>query len=70
MCYLNNNNVFAGDAAKGKTLFTKCKACHNVDSTKHKVGPHLVTLLSQEPEIQYVALRSMRIFTEKRPSIL
>ena len=43
----NNNNVFAGDAAKGKTLFTKCKACHNADAPKHKVGPHLVGIVGR-----------------------
>ena len=43
----NNNNVFAGDVAKGKTLFTKCKACHNADAPKHKVGPHLVGIVGR-----------------------
>ena len=43
----NNNNVFAGDAAKGKTLFIKCKACHNADAPKHKVGPHLVGIVGR-----------------------
>tara|TARA_B100000315_G_C14081062_1_gene364892 strand:- start:81 stop:452 length:372 start_codon:yes stop_codon:yes gene_type:complete len=44
----NNNNVFAADAAKGKTLFTKCKACHSADAPKHKVGPHLVGIVGRK----------------------
>ena len=44
----NNNNVFAGDVAKGKTLFTKCKACHNAEEPKHKVGPHLVGIIGRK----------------------
>lgn len=32
----------AGDAVKGKKVFTKCKACHTDDkSGKNKVGPNL-----------------------------
>ena len=34
--FILNNNAFA-DAAKGKKIFTKCKACHNAEETKHKV---------------------------------
>ncbi len=30
-----------GDAAKGKKVFRKCKACHFVDKEKNKVGPYL-----------------------------
>ncbi len=45
--FVFNNNAFAADAAKGKKLFTKCKACHNVDAPKHKVGPHLVGIVGR-----------------------
>ena len=30
-----------GDAAKGKTVFKKCMACHVHDTTTNKIGPHL-----------------------------
>lgn len=35
-----------------------------------KMAPPLVTLLSAEPEIQYVALRNINLIIQKRPSIL
>ena len=35
-----------------------------------KMAPPLVTLLSSEPEIQYVALRNINLIVQKRPSIL
>lgn len=32
----------AGDAERGKTLYTQCKACHQVGAgAKHRIGPHL-----------------------------
>jgi AP-1 complex subunit beta-1 len=35
-----------------------------------KLAPPLVTLLSTEPEIQYVALRNINLILQKRPDIL
>lgn len=35
-----------------------------------KMAPPLVTLLSTEPEIQYVALRNINLIVQKRPTIL
>ncbi|CDW58173.1 B2-adapt-app C and Adaptin N and Alpha adaptinC2 domain containing protein [Trichuris trichiura] len=35
-----------------------------------KMAPPLVTLLSAEPEIQYVALRNINLIVQKRPDIL
>lgn len=35
-----------------------------------KMAPPLVTLLSAEPEVQYVALRNVNLIVQKRPSIL
>lgn len=31
----------AGDAAKGKKVFAKCRACHKTKEGKHGVGPSL-----------------------------
>lgn len=36
----------------------------------NKMAPPLVTLLSKEPEIQYVALRNINLIVQKRPQIL
>ncbi len=36
-----------GDAAKGKKVFNKCKACHLVNQEKNRVGPHLVGLFGR-----------------------
>lgn len=39
---LGTTQVFAaGDAAKGKKVFAKCKACHSVKKGKNKIGPSL-----------------------------
>ena len=46
--FVFNNNAFSADAVKGKKLFTKCKACHNADAPKHKVGPHLVGIVGRK----------------------
>jgi hypothetical protein len=35
-----------------------------------KMAPPLVTLLSTEPEVQYVALRNINLIVQKRPQIL
>lgn len=34
--------ALAQDAAAGKTVFNKCKACHTASEPTNKVGPHLV----------------------------
>ncbi|CAN0532586.1 unnamed protein product [Laminaria digitata] len=31
----------AADAAKGKKVFNKCKACHTLATGKHRIGPSL-----------------------------
>ncbi len=34
-----------GDAAKGKTVFKKCKACHTIkEGGKNKIGPNLFAI--------------------------
>lgn len=43
-----SGSAFAdGDAAKGKKVFVKCKACHVLDKEKNKVGPHLVGIIDR-----------------------
>lgn len=39
----------AGDAAAGEAVFRKCAACHNVETDKNKVGPHLMNLMGRQP---------------------
>ena len=41
-----------------------------INSLLRKVAPPLVTLLSQEHEVQYVALRNINLIIQKRPDIL
>ena len=48
LIFLFSNNALAGDAAKGKKLFTKCKACHNAEKPQNKVGPHLVGIVGRK----------------------
>ena len=38
----------SGDAAKGKKVFRKCKACHVADSAKNKVGPTLQGVIGRQ----------------------
>ena len=45
---LFNANSFAADAAKGKKVYTKCKACHNAEEPKNKIGPHLVGIVGRK----------------------
>jgi len=39
--------AFAGDAAKGKKVFNKCKACHVLEGNKKKPGPSLEGLFGR-----------------------
>jgi len=41
-----------------------------VGNLSKKLAPPLVTLLSSEPEVQYVALRNINLIVQKRPDIL
>lgn len=38
----------AQDAAAGKKIFNRCKACHDVEQAKNKVGPHLVGIVGRK----------------------
>ena len=37
-----------GDAAKGKKIFAKCKACHTLEAGKNKVGPSLHGIIGRK----------------------
>lgn len=41
-----------------------------ISTLTKKLAPPLVTLLSSEPEVQYVALRNINLIVQKRPDIL
>ena len=36
-----------GDAAKGKKVFNKCKACHSLEVGKNKIGPSLAGVIGR-----------------------
>ena len=40
--------ALAQDAKKGERVFKRCAACHNVDTHKNKVGPHLMGIIGRE----------------------
>jgi cytochrome c len=40
--------VQAQDAAAGKKVFNKCRACHVVDKEQNRIGPYLVGLFGRE----------------------
>jgi cytochrome c len=42
-----SSGVQAADAAKGKGVFNKCKACHMHDKPKNKLGPHLMGIVGR-----------------------
>ena len=52
-CFLVSSGLIsagahAGNAAAGKKVFKKCKACHYAAKDKNKTGPHLVNLIGRE----------------------
>ncbi|MFT5508693.1 MAG: cytochrome c [Hyphomicrobiaceae bacterium] len=48
----NTGAAFAeGDAKKGKSIFKRCIACHNINKEKNKVGPHLVGIIDRKAGI-------------------
>lgn len=38
----------AGDPAKGKKVFNKCKTCHSLEAGKNKIGPSLAGMFGRE----------------------
>ncbi len=50
---LSGNIVFAGESEKGKKVFKKCAACHNVaEGAKHKTGPNLWKIYGAKSGVQ------------------
>ena len=45
---LSAGNASAADAAKGKEVYNKCKACHALKAGKNKVGPTLHGLFGRK----------------------
>lgn len=37
-----------GDAAAGKKVFNKCRACHSIEPGKNKIGPSLSGVVGRE----------------------
>ena len=38
----------AGDPAKGKKVFNRCKTCHTVTAGKHRTGPSLLGVIGRK----------------------
>lgn len=38
----------AADAAKGKSVYNKCRACHTLEEGKNRIGPHLHNLFGRK----------------------
>ena len=50
---LSSTNLYAADAEKGKKLFKKCAACHNVaEGAAHKTGPNLWGIYGAKAAVQ------------------
>lgn len=40
--------MLSAEAAKGKKVFSKCKACHKIDDGANSTGPHLFGIVDRE----------------------
>ncbi|MBX2855273.1 MAG: cytochrome c family protein [Rhodobacteraceae bacterium] len=45
--YVAQVEALGGDAKKGKKVYRKCKACHELAKEKNKVGPHQVGIIGR-----------------------
>jgi len=44
---MSASSAEAGDAAAGKNVYNKCKACHSLEAGKKKVGPSLAGIIGR-----------------------
>lgn len=64
-------SLAAGDAAAGKTVFTKCAVCHNVGpDAKNKIGPALTGVVGRQPGTfaGFTYSAAMKDFGTKNPA--
>jgi len=67
------NSAVVMSAVKVILSYMEMMGNQNSDAVRNltrKLAPPLVTLLNNEPEIQYVALRNINLIVQKRPTIL
>ncbi|MEE2720708.1 MAG: cytochrome c family protein [Pseudomonadota bacterium] len=48
MIYSSISYANAADAAKGKKVYNKCRACHTLAAGKHRIGPSLNGVLGRK----------------------
>lgn len=48
MLAMGSASAVAGDAAKGKRVFNKCKACHSTVQGVNRIGPSLFGLVGRQ----------------------
>jgi len=67
------NSAVVMSAVKVILSYMELMGNQNSDAVRNltrKLAPPLVTLINNEPEIQYVALRNINLIVQKRPNIL
>jgi cytochrome c len=42
------SGAYAADAANGKRVYNKCRACHTLDDGKNRIGPHLHAIFGRK----------------------
>jgi len=56
----------AGDAARGKKQFSRCKACHAVKAGKNKIGPSLHAIVGRKAaDAKYKYSKGLKAAGEK-----
>lgn len=47
LSFASLQTAYAQDAAAGKSVFNRCRACHEAEKEMNKVGPHLVGVVGR-----------------------